>query len=231
MPGHGASPADDLRQDQHKEGQRNEQMPPHTINKTLLASDPNQARDQLEELSGALAAQDKAAGQQLRAVAVELVRRGLQVALVNYLDGWTELEARACRRPRTWDRSPWTGTWPGQPASWPGTAGPTSPLWTAPGRSRKPWRRSLAAWPAARHWPGHHPCRPRPIRPRPAAPGRILGQAGRGRCRVQARRGSMSWGEMPLPSDGHETAFLLSQLVAEDRQAASTVVEVAASSH
>ena len=41
----------------------------------------------------------------------------------------------------------------------------------------------------------------------------------------------MSWGEMPLASDGHETAFLLSQLVAEDRQAASTVVEVAASSH
>jgi len=74
-------------------------MPPQTISKTLLASDPDQAREQLEELSGALAAQDKAAGQQLRAVAVELVRRGLQVALVNYLDGWTELEASLPQAP------------------------------------------------------------------------------------------------------------------------------------
>ena len=72
-------------------------MPPHTINKTLLASDPNQARDQLEELSGALAAQDKAAGQQLRAVAVELVRRGLQVTLVNYWTTCLTRRAAACR--------------------------------------------------------------------------------------------------------------------------------------
>src|SRR5712691_2336550 len=72
---------------------------PHTINKTLLASDPDQARAQLEELSGAQGAKDKAAGARLRAVAVELVRRGLQVALVDYLDGWTELEA-------TWPQAP-----------------------------------------------------------------------------------------------------------------------------
>ena len=65
----------------------------HTINKTPLASDPDQAQAQLEELSGALGATDKAAGQQLRAVAVELVRRGLQVAVVDYQDGWSELEA------------------------------------------------------------------------------------------------------------------------------------------
>jgi hypothetical protein len=50
-------------------------------------------RRRSQELSGALAAKDKAAGQRLRAVAVELIRRGLQVALVGYLDGWTELEA------------------------------------------------------------------------------------------------------------------------------------------
>src|SRR5690349_3910202 len=74
-------------------------MPPHTISKTLLASDPDQAREQLEELSGALAAQDKAAGAQLRAVAVELVRRGLQVAMVDYRDGWTELEASLPQAP------------------------------------------------------------------------------------------------------------------------------------
>ena len=38
-------------------------------------------------------------GQQLRAVAVELVRRGLRVALVGYRDGWTELEATLPRAP------------------------------------------------------------------------------------------------------------------------------------
>lgn len=74
-------------------------MPPHTVSKTLLASDPDQAREQLEELSGGLAAQEKAAGAQLRAVAVELVRRGLRVALVDYRDGWTELEATLPQAP------------------------------------------------------------------------------------------------------------------------------------
>ena len=74
-------------------------MSPHQINKTLLAGDPDQARVQLEELSGALAAQDKAAGKWLRAVAVELVRRGLQVSLVDYHDGWSELEATLPQAP------------------------------------------------------------------------------------------------------------------------------------
>jgi hypothetical protein len=69
-------------------------MIPPTIGKTLLASDPEQARAQLEEL----AAKD-AAGRQLWAVAVELVRRGLQVALVDYRDGWTELETTLPQAP------------------------------------------------------------------------------------------------------------------------------------
>lgn len=71
----------------------------HTISKTPLASDPDQARQQLEDLAGTLAAEDAAAGQQLRAVAVELVRRGLHVALVGYRDGWTELEATLPQAP------------------------------------------------------------------------------------------------------------------------------------
>jgi hypothetical protein len=71
----------------------------HTISKTSLASDPDQAREQLEELAGTLAAEDAAAGQQLRAVAVELVRRGLHVALVGYRDGWTEIEATLPQAP------------------------------------------------------------------------------------------------------------------------------------
>ena len=70
-----------------------------TISKTPLASDPDQAREQLEELAGTLAAEDAAAGQQLRAVAVELVRRGLHVALVGYRDGWTELEVTLPQAP------------------------------------------------------------------------------------------------------------------------------------
>jgi hypothetical protein len=71
----------------------------HTISKTPLASDPDQAREQLEELAGTLAAEDAAAGQQLQAVAVELVRRGLHVALVGYRDGWTGLEATLPQAP------------------------------------------------------------------------------------------------------------------------------------
>jgi len=71
----------------------------HTISKTPLASNPDQAREQLEELAGTLAAEDATAGQQLRAVAVELVRRGLHVALVGYRDGWTEIEATLPQAP------------------------------------------------------------------------------------------------------------------------------------
>lgn len=74
-------------------------MTSRTISKTPLASDPDQAREQLEELAGTLAAEDAAAGRQLRAVAVELVRRGLHVALVGYRDGWTELEATLPQAP------------------------------------------------------------------------------------------------------------------------------------
>jgi hypothetical protein len=65
----------------------------------LLASDPDQAQAQLEELAGTLAAKDAVAERQLRTVAVELVRRGLQVALVDYRDGWTELEATLPQAP------------------------------------------------------------------------------------------------------------------------------------
>jgi hypothetical protein len=70
-------------------------MIPPAIGTTLLASDPDQAQAQLVEL----AAKDAAAGRQLSAVAVELVRRGLQVALVDYRDGWTELEATLPQAP------------------------------------------------------------------------------------------------------------------------------------
>jgi len=73
-----------------------------TISKTLLACDPDQARAQLEELSSGLAGPDKSAGQQLRAVAVELVRRGLQVTLVDYPDSWPELEATLPQVPNRW---------------------------------------------------------------------------------------------------------------------------------
>lgn len=74
-------------------------MIPHAISKTPLASDPDQAQAQLGQLASALAAKDAAAGQQLRTVAVELVRRGLRVAVVDYLDGWSELEATLPQAP------------------------------------------------------------------------------------------------------------------------------------
>jgi len=61
-------------------------MTTRTITKTLLKPDPGQARAQLEELASRLAPQDSAAGERLRAVAVELVRRGLEVTVVDYQD-------------------------------------------------------------------------------------------------------------------------------------------------
>jgi len=67
-------------------------MTTRKITKTLLKPDPGQARAQLEDLASRLAPQDSAAGQQLRAVAVELVRRGLQVTAVDYQDASHELE-------------------------------------------------------------------------------------------------------------------------------------------
>lgn len=77
-------------------------MIPPAIGTTLLASDPDEAQVQLEELAA------KDAGRQLRAVAVDLVSRGLQVATVGYLGGWTEPEATLPRAlhlgPVTMDR-------------------------------------------------------------------------------------------------------------------------------
>jgi hypothetical protein len=68
-------------------------MNPRKVDKTPLAGDPDRARAQLEQLSGALSAENKAAGERLQAVAVELIRLGLQVALIDYHDAWWELEA------------------------------------------------------------------------------------------------------------------------------------------
>jgi len=79
---------------QHRTTKERADDPP-AISKTPLASDPDQAQAQLEELS----AKDVAAGARLRAVAIELVRRGLQVAVVDYLDGWSELEATLPQAP------------------------------------------------------------------------------------------------------------------------------------
>lgn len=67
-------------------------MTTRTIIKTLLKPDPDQARAQLENLASRLAPQDSAAGEQLRAVAVELIRRGLEVTVVDYQDPSQELE-------------------------------------------------------------------------------------------------------------------------------------------
>ena len=67
-------------------------MTTRNITKTLLKPDPGQARAQLKELAGSLAPQDRAAGQRLHAVAVELVRRGLEVTVVDYQDPSQELE-------------------------------------------------------------------------------------------------------------------------------------------
>lgn len=74
-------------------------MTPHPISKTPLASDPDKAQAQLEDLAATMTAKDQAAGQHLRAVAVELVRCGLHVALVDYHGGWSELEATLPQAP------------------------------------------------------------------------------------------------------------------------------------
>jgi hypothetical protein len=67
-------------------------MTTSTIVKTLLKPDPVRAEVQLEDLASRLAPQDSAAGQRLRAVAVELVRRGLEVTVLDYQDPSQELE-------------------------------------------------------------------------------------------------------------------------------------------
>lgn len=62
------------------------------IVRTRLDSDPGQAQAQLEELTGQLPPPERPSGAQLRAVAVELVRRGLEVTVVDYQDPSQELE-------------------------------------------------------------------------------------------------------------------------------------------
>jgi hypothetical protein len=59
----------------------------------LLKPDPDQARAQLDEQVSALTPEQAAAGERLRAVAVELIRRGLEITVVDYGDGLWELEA------------------------------------------------------------------------------------------------------------------------------------------
>jgi hypothetical protein len=63
------------------------------VHKTLLKGVPEDARVQLDELARRLDTGDFAAGERLRAVAAELVRRGLEVTAVDYQDGSIELEA------------------------------------------------------------------------------------------------------------------------------------------
>ena len=60
--------------------------------KTLLKPAPDEARAQLEELALRHEPPEYAAGERLRAVAAELVSRGLEVTAVDYQDGSQELE-------------------------------------------------------------------------------------------------------------------------------------------
>ena len=62
------------------------------VYKTLLKTAPDDARAQLEELALRHESGEYAAGEQLRAVAAELVARGLEVTAVDYRDGSQELE-------------------------------------------------------------------------------------------------------------------------------------------
>jgi hypothetical protein len=100
-------------------------MTTRKIIKTLLRPDPGQARAQLEDLASRLAPQDSAAGERLRAVAVELVRRGLEVTVIDYQDASHELEVVLPR---------------GRVASWPGSSGPTSPMRPGSAALRIWWR-------------------------------------------------------------------------------------------
>jgi len=62
------------------------------VHKTLLKPAPDAARAQLEELALRHEPHEYAAGDRLRAVAAELVSRGLEVTAVDYQDGSQELE-------------------------------------------------------------------------------------------------------------------------------------------
>lgn len=62
------------------------------VYKTLIKPAPADARAQLEELALRHQPGEYAAGERLRAVAAELVSRGLEVTVVDYRDGSQELE-------------------------------------------------------------------------------------------------------------------------------------------
>ena len=62
------------------------------VYKTLIKPAPDDARAQLEELALRHQPGEYAAGERLRAVAAELVSRGLEVTVVDYRDGSQELE-------------------------------------------------------------------------------------------------------------------------------------------
>jgi hypothetical protein len=65
---------------------------PQKVYKTLLKAVPEDARAQLDDLALRSGPDEFAAGERLRAVAAELVRRGLEVTAVDYRDGSQELE-------------------------------------------------------------------------------------------------------------------------------------------
>ena len=62
------------------------------VHKTLLKPAPDEARAQLEELALRHEPGEYVAGERLRAVAAELISRGLEVTAVDYQDGSQELE-------------------------------------------------------------------------------------------------------------------------------------------
>jgi len=71
------------------------------VHKTLLKPVPDEARAQLEELALRHEPHEYAAGERLRAVATELVSRGLEVTAVDYQDGAQELEVMCAQARQT----------------------------------------------------------------------------------------------------------------------------------
>ena len=71
------------------------------VHKTLLKPAPDEARAQLEELALRHEPHEYAAGERLRAVATELVSRGLEVTAVDYQDGAQELEVMCSQARQT----------------------------------------------------------------------------------------------------------------------------------
>lgn len=78
-------------------------MDTRKIVRTRLDPDPGQAQAQLEDLAGRLPPPERASGERLRAVAVELIRRGLEVTVVDYQDPSQELEIVL---PQAWHLEP-----------------------------------------------------------------------------------------------------------------------------